>query len=66
MKTFTFDELVAYLASWRGSLSDLNKLTYNEVCAMIKNAASCVECSNDGIGNRPTELWQAQLKEKEM
>lgn len=63
--TYTFDEVVAYLASWRGELSNLNELTYNEVCAMIKNAAACVECGSDGIGNRPTELWQAQVREKE-
>lgn len=64
-RTYTFNEAVAYLASWLGSEDNLNELSYNQVCAMFKNAAACVECSNDGIGNRPTELWQAQAKARE-
>jgi len=66
-RTYTFNEAVAYLASWLGSEDNLNELSYNQVCAMFKNAAACVECANDGIGNRPTRfiVWQAQAKAKE-
>lgn len=53
-RTYSFDEAVAYLASWLSSEDNLNELSYNQVCAMFKNAAACVECANDGIGNRPT------------
>lgn len=63
-RTYSFDEAVAYLASWLSSEDNLNELSYNQVCAMFKNAAACVECANDGIGNRPTHLWQAQAKAK--
>jgi len=53
-RTYSFDEAVAYLRGWLGTESNLEALTYDEVCAMFKNAAACVECANDGIGNRPT------------
>jgi hypothetical protein len=53
-RTYSFDEAVAYLRGWLWSESNLEALTHNEVCAMFKNAAACVECANDGIGNRPT------------
>jgi hypothetical protein len=53
-RTYSFDEAVAYLKGWLGTESNLEALTYDEVCAMFKNAAACVECANDGIGNRPT------------
>jgi hypothetical protein len=53
-RTYSFDEAVAYLRGWLWSESNLEALTHDEVCAMFKNAAACVECANDGIGNRPT------------
>ena len=53
-RTYSFDEAVAYLRGWLWTESNLEALTHDEVCAMFKNAAACVECANDGIGNRPS------------
>lgn len=64
-RTYTFDEAVSYLRGWLWAESDLQALSYNEVCAMFKNAAACVECTSDGINSRPSKQWQAQVKEKE-
>lgn len=65
-RTYSFEEAVGYLASWLGTEDDFDSLSHNQVCAMFKNAAACVECSNDGIGNRPeSPIWQARVKAKE-
>lgn len=48
-KTYTFEQLVAYIRGWSYSESDMKALTLNEVHSMLANAVCQFECDQDGF-----------------
>lgn len=49
MKTFTIEQVRAYVEGWLGADDDMQALNMNQIKSMLNNALVCVDDPSDGI-----------------
>lgn len=49
MERYTIEQVRLYVEGWLCSESKCKSLSKNEILSMLKNAANCLECPQDGI-----------------